>query len=156
MGLSARALLDLSQSEFKKPDFSSFWDVRRKKVTHPVRDVFDSHRSLSDSLVQCAEKILGVGQPQENFNLMSPKLWRAKLEREMSGSGLPDAIQKLTREMVDQAKQRALMQECEAVCKQLRKMSAAQEYVWLYHNLRSLTILQPKTPRSQTWGAFSI
>ncbi|CCA76328.1 hypothetical protein PIIN_11894 [Serendipita indica DSM 11827] len=109
MGLSARALLDLSKGK-SKPNFTSFWDPKRKKVSHP-----------------CAEKILGVSRPKENYERMPTEFWKAELEREMKESGLPDAIQKLAREMVDQAKQRALIQECQAVCKQLRKMITAQE-----------------------------
>ncbi|KIM23876.1 hypothetical protein M408DRAFT_332078, partial [Serendipita vermifera MAFF 305830] len=108
MGLSARALLD--QSKRSKPPFKSIWDKNKKQVEYP-----------------CAEKILGTGQPEETYNRMSPETWRAKLEINLSESGLPDAINKLTREMVDQAKQRAFLSESIAVCKQLKKMSAAQE-----------------------------
>jgi hypothetical protein len=60
---------------------------------------------------------------------MNPELWRNKLIYELNHSGLPDAIKKLTREMVDQAKQRAFLLEGEGVCKQLRKMNSAQEFV---------------------------
>lgn len=60
---------------------------------------------------------------------MDPELWRNKLDSELDGSGLPEAIKKLTREMVDQAKKRAFLLEGEGVCKQLRKMNSAQEYV---------------------------
>jgi len=58
---------------------------------------------------------------------MSAGMWRTKLKNNLEESGLPGAINKLTREMVDQAKQRAFLSESVGVCKQLRKMSAAQE-----------------------------
>lgn len=61
---------------------------------------------------------------------MDAYVWRNKLEMELDRSGLPDAIKKLTREMVDQAKQRAFMAEGEAICKQLRKINQAQESVF--------------------------
>ncbi|KAG8796745.1 hypothetical protein FRC17_007956, partial [Serendipita sp. 399] len=57
MGLSARALLDMSTHS--KPRFDQFWDRNRKSVTHA-----------------CAEKILGTGQPKENYNRMNEHLWR--------------------------------------------------------------------------------
>jgi hypothetical protein len=78
---------------------------------------------------QCAEKILGTGQPKQHYTNMNPNLWRNKLDSELNLSGLPEAIKKLTREMVDQAKQRAFLLEGEGVCKQLRKMNSAQEFV---------------------------
>jgi hypothetical protein len=90
-------------------------------------------RSLSTTVgvstlrLQCAEKILGTGQPEETYTRMSASMWRTKLEANLRESGLPSAIDKLTREMVDQAKQRAFLSESLGVCKQLRKMSAAQE-----------------------------
>ncbi|KAG8824093.1 hypothetical protein FRC19_002548 [Serendipita sp. 401] len=108
MGLSARALLDISQTS--KPQFLQFWDSNRKKVAHA-----------------CAEKILGTGQPKENYDRMSEQLWRDKLDWEMKESGLPAAIKKLSREMVDQAKQRAFLMESEGIRRQLRKILSAQE-----------------------------
>jgi hypothetical protein len=78
---------------------------------------------------QCAEKILGTGQPKQHYTNMNPDLWRNKLVQELNRSGLPDAIKKLTRELVDEAKQHAFLLEGEGVCKQLRKMNSAQEFV---------------------------
>ena len=60
---------------------------------------------------------------------MNPNLWRNKLVSELNLSGFPDAIKKLIREMVDQAKQRAFLLEGEGVRKQLRKLNLAQESV---------------------------
>ncbi|KIM23880.1 hypothetical protein M408DRAFT_332082 [Serendipita vermifera MAFF 305830] len=104
MGLSARALLDMSTNA--KPDFESFWDKQRKKVEYP-----------------CAEKILGTGRPKETYDRLSTKTWREELEHNLEESGLPSAINKLTSEMVDQAKQRAYFTEAVAIHKQLRKMN---------------------------------
>ena len=72
---------------------------------------------------------MGTGQPEDTYNRMSRDTWRGKLQTNLVESGLPNAINKLTREMVDQAKQRAFLLESIGVCKQLKKMSAAQEYV---------------------------
>jgi hypothetical protein len=58
---------------------------------------------------------------------MNETFWQAKLEAELKASGLPEAINKLTRELVDQAKRRAFLFESDSVCKQIRKMSQTQE-----------------------------
>ena len=60
---------------------------------------------------------------------MTPDLWRNKLVSELNLSGLPDAIKKLIREMVDQAKQRAFLLEGSGIREQLRKLNLAQESV---------------------------
>jgi len=70
---------------------------------------------------------LGTGQPEQTYDRMSASMWRTKLENNLEESGLPSAINKLTSEMVDQAKRRAFLSEAIGVCKQLRKMNAAQE-----------------------------
>jgi hypothetical protein len=51
----------------------------------------------------------------------------ATLEKELNNSGLLVAINRLTREMVDQAKRNALLMENETVFRQLRRMSKIHE-----------------------------
>jgi hypothetical protein len=55
--------------------------------------------------------------------------WRDKLQAELLASGLPGAIQKLTKEMVDSARVNALLNEADTIIRQLREMSTVQEYV---------------------------
>lgn len=49
MGLSARALLDLSGGTAEKPSFAAFWDDNRTKVTHVVSQIAFS----TPPLIQC-------------------------------------------------------------------------------------------------------
>lgn len=126
MGLSARALLDLSENA--KPDFESFWDKRRKQVEYPVRNYVVVDKTMRFiSTIQCAEKILGTGRPKETYERLSTNTWREQLEENLEESGLPSAINKLTSEMVDQAKQRAYFSEAVVLNKQLRKLNLELE-----------------------------
>jgi hypothetical protein len=79
------------------------------------------------NIFQCAEKILGADQSQEIFDQMTPQSWQSLLERRLRESGLLDAIDKLTKELVDQGKRRTFLFELDSVYKQIRKMSQAQE-----------------------------
>ena len=79
--------------------------------------------------IQCAAKILGVGDPQATYGLFDIQNWRDKLQAEHRASGLPGAIQKLTKEMVDSARINALLSEADAITRQLREMSNVQECV---------------------------
>jgi hypothetical protein len=53
MGLSARALLDLSRQG--KPKFEDFWDDRRKKVEHPVHTAICLWMMVAKYLSVCRE-----------------------------------------------------------------------------------------------------
>jgi len=90
--------------------------------------------------VQCAAKILGVGDPRSTYDRFDIQTWRDKLQAEHRDSGLPGAIQKLTKEMVDSARINALLSEADAIIRQLRKMSNIQECVLFLYSPPSLDL----------------
>ena len=97
--------------------------------------------------IQCAAKILGVGDPRATYSRFHIQIWRDKLQAELRASGLPGAIQKLTKEMVDSARINALLREADTIIGQLRKMSNVQEYVlFLYISPTFDLVLQTKAP----------
>jgi hypothetical protein len=53
---------------------------------------------------------------------------------ELLDSGLPGAIQKLTKEMVDSARINALLREADTIVRQIREMSNVQEYVLILYS----------------------
>ena len=88
-----------------------------------------------------------MGDPRGTYGLLNIQIWRDKLQAELHASGLPRAIQKLTKEMVDSARINALLKEADTIIKQLRKMSNAQEYVlFLYIPPSFNLVLQTKAP----------
>ncbi|PVG00635.1 hypothetical protein CPB86DRAFT_181593 [Serendipita vermifera] len=108
IGMSARSLIKRSTQH--KPSFESIWDPKGNKLEY-----------------HCAEKILGTGQPDMAFTRMNTEIWMNTLEKELNKSGLPVAIRRLTKEMVDQAKRHALLMENDTVLRQLRRMSTIHE-----------------------------
>ena len=80
-------------------------------------------------VVQSAANVLGVGDPKAVYGRFDIQTWRNKLQGELRASGLPGAIQKLTKEMVDGAQVNALLREADTIIRQLREMSNVQEYV---------------------------
>jgi hypothetical protein len=83
--------------------------------------------------MQCAATILGQGQPETTYRTItrSPQAWQDAIERQRRSSGLPDALRRLTSDMVDQAKQRVLVSEGRQLYKQIRKINAGQQCVLL-------------------------
>ena len=67
--------------------------------------------------------------PQATYGRFDIQTWRDKLQEELRASGLPGAIQTLTKEMVDSARINALLREADTIIRQLREMSNVQEYV---------------------------
>ena len=86
------------------------------------------------SSVQCAAKILGVGDPSAAYARFNIETWWRKLEEELRASGLPGAIQELTSEMVDRPRIKALLSETDIIIKQLRNMRSVQGYVIFQYN----------------------
>ena len=78
---------------------------------------------------QCAAKILGVGDPEAAYRRFNFQTWKNKLDRELHASGLPGAIQELTREMVDRARIKALLSETDTITKHLKELKSVQGYV---------------------------
>jgi len=70
-----------------------------------------------------------VGDPEPTYGRSSIQTWQDKLQEELRASGLPGAIQKLTKEMVDSARINALLREADTIVRQVREMSNVQEYV---------------------------
>ena len=67
--------------------------------------------------------------PRASYGLFDIETWRDALQAELRDSGLPGAIQKLTKEMGEGARINALLREADMLIRQLRKMSSVQEYV---------------------------
>lgn len=83
---------------------------------------------------QCAAKILGIGDPKAAYKRFDFRTWKDKLERELHASGLPGAIQELTREMVDRARIKALLSETDTITKHLKELRSVQGYVPLVYS----------------------
>jgi hypothetical protein len=75
-----------------------------------------------------------VGDPTATYGRFDIKTWRDKLQMELLDSGLPGAIQKLTKEMVDSARINALLREADTIVRQIREMSNVQEYVLILYS----------------------
>ena len=82
-----------------------------------------------------------MGDPQATYDRFDAQIWRDKLEAELSASGLPAAIQKLTIEMVDSAKVKTLLGKADTVMRQLREMSSVYECVLLRYSLPSYDLV---------------
>ena len=70
-----------------------------------------------------------MGDPRATYRRFDIQIWRDKLQAELRASGLPGAVQKLTKEMVDRARINALLSEADTIIGQLREISNVQEYV---------------------------
>ena len=68
-------------------------------------------------------RVLGTGSPEATYNLLTPAQWMAMLQKEMEGSGLLRGIDKLTKEMVYEAKQRTLLAEGRAIITMLNSLA---------------------------------
>ncbi|TDL23502.1 hypothetical protein BD410DRAFT_787351 [Rickenella mellea] len=110
MGLSAYTLLRKSASE--KPRFIDMWN--NKTIEY-----------------DCAEKILGVGDPGPNFAHFSHDDWKRSVEYQLKLSGLQSAIKKLTTDMVLNSQQHSLLLEGERLRRQLHKAVSDQKRILL-------------------------
>jgi len=70
-----------------------------------------------------------VGAPESTYGQFSTQRWQDQLQVELHASGLPGAIQKLTKNMVDSTRINALLREADTIVRQIREMSNVQEYV---------------------------
>ena len=88
-----------------------------------------------------------MGRPKAAYDWFNIQIWRETLQAELRDSGLPLAIQKLTKELAESARIDALLIEADTIIKQLRKMSNVQEYVlFLYIPPSFDLVLQTKAP----------
>ena len=71
---------------------------------------------------------------------------------ELQASGLPSAIQTLTREMVDRARVKALLSETDIIAKHLKDMRSVQAYVPPLYSQSSFDLFptQAKASRGKT------
>jgi len=69
-----------------------------------------------------------VGDPESTYGRFSIRTWQDQLQEELHASGLPRAIQKLTKEMVDSARINVLIGEVDTIVRLLWEMSDVQEY----------------------------
>ena len=72
--------------------------------------------------------------PSAAHNRFGTQTWRVKLQEEFRDSGLRRAIQKLTTEIVDNGRVKALLGEADTVIRQLREMNNFYECVLLRYN----------------------
>jgi hypothetical protein len=88
-----------------------------------------------------------VGDPRVNYSRFDIQTWRDKLQMELLDSGLPGAIQKLTKEVVVSARINALLREADTIIRQLRELSNVQEYaLFLYSSPSFDLVLQTAAP----------
>ena len=86
-----------------------------------------------------------MGDPRATYGRFDIQTWRDKLQAELRASGLPEAIQKLTKEMVDSARINALLREADTISKLLREVGNVQRYVlFLYFPPSFDLVLQTK------------
>jgi response regulator RpfG family c-di-GMP phosphodiesterase len=86
--------------------------------------------------VQCVTAILGVANPSDTYAVYDAQKWRRAVDQQWVHSGLPNALRRLTSDLVAQAKQRVLLEETMQFQKQLRRITINQQYAW-----RHLTVL---------------
>ena len=103
-------------------------------VDHPSR-------KLALSNHQCAAKILGVRDPKAAYDRLNFKEWKEGLDLALNASGLPNAIQELTSEMVDRAWIKALHSETDTITKHLKELKGVQGCVPLLYNASSSNLL---------------
>ena len=72
-----------------------------------------------------------MGRPKATYDWFDIQIWREALQTELCDSGLPGAIEKLTKEMAESARINALDREADTIIGQLHKMSSVQKYVLL-------------------------
>ena len=125
MGLSARKLLDKSCDS--KPSFEEIW--RTDTVGYYVRGFPSKKLALSSH--QCAAKLLGVRNPKTAYDQLGFQTWKNRLDLELHASGLPDAIQELTGEMVDRARIMALLSETDIITTYLKELRSIHGCVQL-------------------------
>ena len=135
MGLSATDLLD--KSCHNKPSFEEIW--KEDTVGYHVRG---SPLTMAGAKQhQCAAKLLGVRDPEAAYGRLSFQAWRNGLELELHASGLPAAIQELTKGMVDRARIKALLSETNAITMHLRELRSVHECVPLLYSSSAFCLL---------------
>ena len=88
-----------------------------------------------------------MGKPEDAYGHFTSQTWQEALQKELHNSGLPGAIDKLTKDLAESARINALLREADTIVRQLRKMSNVHEYVlFLYISPSFDLVLQTKAP----------
>ena len=90
---------------------------------------------------QFAAKLLGLREPEAVYDRLSFQAWKEVLNLELHASGLPNAIQELTKEMGDRARIQALLSETDIISKHLKELRSVQGRVLLLYNPSSVDLL---------------
>jgi DNA repair exonuclease SbcCD ATPase subunit len=75
-------------------------------------------------------KLLGLANSRFNYSIIDNEDWKEQLSKELTSSGLPQAIRKLTTEIVDRGRFNALLSEGDEIFRQLRKINNIHQYVF--------------------------
>ena len=78
--------------------------------------------------------------PRAAYDRFDITMWQDKLQAELHASGLPAAIQELTKEMVDSARVKELLGEGDTIIRQLREMRDVYKCVLPRYNLPSFDL----------------
>ncbi|KIJ60882.1 hypothetical protein HYDPIDRAFT_31927 [Hydnomerulius pinastri MD-312] len=106
LGMSSRALL--RQSEKSKPSFEEMWVE-------------------GEMTYDCAEKILGVGNPQGKYEQLRHEEWKKAINYQLKESRLETAISRLTTELVDKQRIHALLVEVEQLRRDMSRFIIDQQ-----------------------------
>ena len=109
IGLGANQLLE--QAKATKPSFKEVWEPTSSTRSYVGGGRFLELYPFSLYSLQCALKILGEGNPAVIYNKYDRDGWVEKVEEQYKNSGLPEVINQLTREVVDNARKNALTSE---------------------------------------------
>ena len=98
-------------------------------------------RKLALSSHQCAAKLLGVRDTKATYDRLNFNAWKDAVNWELHASGLPNAIQSLTSEMVDRARIMALLSETDTITMHLKELRSVHGCVLLLYSSYSFTLL---------------
>ena len=71
--------------------------------------------------------ILGLEDAADHYSRFDLERWRNAVEKQRNESGLPEALRRLTTDLVTRAKQRTLELEGTQFYKQVRKINRSQQ-----------------------------
>lgn len=83
--------------------------------------------------VQCVTAILGATNPSDTYKVFNAQTWRNSVEQQWNASGLPNALRRLTSDLVAQAKLRVLVEEGVQFQKQVHKIIINQQYACIVY-----------------------
>jgi len=132
MGLSAALLRRHPVDELPKLD--RIWKDDPDDIRYPVSIgplLYYVIQRPTWCLVQCVTAILGNTNPRDTYKVFDAETWRKAVDRQWDKSGLPNALRRLTSDLVVQARRKVLIEECAQFLKQVRKIIINQKYAWV-------------------------